>query len=58
MIEHMDRLAEASGCPEGTPVIGWLLENRLLEEAEPELYKFSPKALAFLEFPDCKMTSQ
>jgi hypothetical protein len=55
---EMDRLAEASGCPKGTPTIGWLLEKGLLLETSPDVYEFSPNVLALLKFPDRKMTLQ
>jgi hypothetical protein len=41
------QLVEVSGCPEGTPPIGWLLEKGLLVET-PDSYELTAKALALL----------
>jgi hypothetical protein len=44
---QLAQLVEVSGCPEGAPLIGWLLEKGLLVET-PDSYELTAKALALL----------
>ena len=58
MHREMEWLAGASGCPKGTSIIDWLIEKGLLEEASPDVYEFSPKALALLKCQNGKEISE
>jgi hypothetical protein len=43
-LEKLGRLARASGCPRGTPVIPWLIEHGLLESNGDGGYRLTARA--------------